>query len=146
MDLVFNIAKGRIAHLATLPATNDSLVAIPVESAGLVADALMADYTNVSDLFAGPSNPQVFMGRKTLTSVMVNRDYINNYVTVTAANPTWLAATGNAVGALVIAYNPDFTINDDTTLIPLVKLDWSVTPAGTDITANFPNGIFWLSE
>lgn len=132
-DIVFNIAKGKVAYYATLPATNDALIAVPIETTGIEADGTLQDYDNLSVLLAAASNEQTTMGRKTLASVTVTVDDTNNRVDVDCADITWTAATGNAVSALVICYDPDTTTGTDTDLIPLVKLDFVATPAGGDI-------------
>lgn len=142
-DFVFNIAKGRAAHLATLPATNDALVAVPIEASGLEADATLKDYTTLQALLAGASNEQTTMGRKTLTSVTVAVSNTSDWVDVDAADFTWVAATGNPLGAVVICYDPDVAVGTDNDLIPLTKHDFVVTPGGADITAQVDVGGFY---
>lgn len=105
-NLVFNTALGRVAALAALPAANDALVAVPLEATGLVTDTTMRDYDDLASLLAGASNEQTTMGRKTLTGVTVTVDDANDRVAVDCADITWTAATGNAVGAVVICYDP----------------------------------------
>lgn len=145
-DFVFNIAKGKVAYYATLPATNDALVIVPLESAGLEADATLKDYDDLAALLAGSSNEQTTMGRKTVTAVTETVDDTNDRVDVDFADPTWTAATGNAVGALVVCYDPDTTTGTDSTLIPLTKHDFSVTPDGADVSgAVFASG-FWRGQ
>jgi hypothetical protein len=51
-DFVFNIAKGKVAYYATLPAANDALIVIPIESSGVESDATLRDYDTVSALLA----------------------------------------------------------------------------------------------
>ena len=133
-NIVFNIALGRLAHYASLPATNDALIAVPIETSGIVTDATMRDYDDLQTLLAGASNEQATMGRKTLASVTVTVDDTNDRVAIDCADITWTAATGNAVGALVICYDPDTTTGTDADLIPLTKHDLSLTPDGSDVT------------
>ena len=134
MNIVFNQALGRLAHYASLPATNDALVMVPLEAAGLVDDATMRDYDDLGSLLAGASNEQTTMGRKTLTGVTATVDDTNDRVNLDAADVTWTAATGNAIGAVVICYDPDTTGGTDADLIPLTKHDVSMTPDGSDFT------------
>ncbi|MGW6912576.1 hypothetical protein ACWGB8_01940 [Kitasatospora sp. NPDC054939] len=134
-NIVFNVALGRVAYYASLPAANDGLVAVPIETSGIVSDATMRDYDDLAALLAGASNEQTTMTRKALASVTVTVDDTNDRVAVDCADITWTAATGNAVSALVICYDPDTTGGSDSDLIPLVKLDFAVTPDGSDITA-----------
>lgn len=134
-NVIFNIAKGRIAYYGGLTGgANDALIVVPLESAGLVSDATMIDYADLATLLAGASNEQTTMGRKTAASVTVTVDNTNDRVDIDMADITWTAASGNAVGALVVCYDPDTTGGTDTDLIPISKHDFVVTPNGGDIT------------
>jgi hypothetical protein len=132
-DFVFNIAKGKIKYYAELPAANDALIVIPLETAGLETDATLKDYDDVATLIAGTTNEQTTLGRKTVTGVTVTVDDTNDRVDFDMPDQTWAASAGNAVGALLIAYDPDTTGGTDSSLVPLVKLDFAATPDGTDI-------------
>jgi len=134
-DFVFNIAKGKVKYYAELPGTNDALIVIPLESSGLEADATLKDYDTVSALLAGTTNEQTTAGRKTITSVTVTPDDTNDRLDLDFADQTWTALTGNAIGALLVAYDPDTTGGTDADLIPLTKHDWAITPDGSDVTA-----------
>ena len=90
-DFVFNIAKGRVAHLASLPGTNDALILIPIEASGVESDATLVDYDDVATLLAAANNEQSTMGRKTITSVSVTVDDSNNRVDVDFADQVWSA-------------------------------------------------------
>lgn len=141
-NVIFNIAKGRIASLAALPATNDALIVVPLESAGLVSDATMIDYTTLDAILTGPSNEQTTMGRKTATGVTVTVDNANDRVDIDMNDITWVGATGNQVGALVVCYDPDTTGGTDADLIPMSKHDFVVTPNTGDITGQVAVGGF----
>ncbi|MGW0566089.1 hypothetical protein [Streptomyces tauricus] len=132
-SIVFNIALGRVAHYASLPAANDALLLVPLEAAGLVDDATMRDYDTLAAILAGASNEQTSnMTRKTLGSVTVTVNDTDNRVDIDAADVTWTAATGNPIGAVVLCYDPDTTTGTDADLIPLAKYDCAMTPDGTD--------------
>ena len=133
-NIVFNIALGRLAYYAGLPATNDALVMVPIETSGIVADSVMRDYDDLGTLLAGASNEQTTMGRKTLASVTATVDDTNDRVNLDAADVTWTAATGNPISAVVICYDPDTTTGTDADLIPLTKHDVTMTPDGSDFT------------
>lgn len=140
-DFVFNIAKGRVHQLAKnvddgSPA-NSRLIAVPLESAGLEADATLKDHDDLAALLAGTSNEQTTMGRKTIAAanIAITVDDTNERVDIDIDDLVWTGATGNAVGAIVICYDPDNTSGTDADLIPLTKHDFSVTPDGSDITA-----------
>ncbi|KOU41276.1 hypothetical protein ADK55_29195 [Streptomyces sp. WM4235] len=107
---------------------------VALESTGLVGDSTMRDYDNLSDLLAGASNEQTTVGRKTLASVTVTVNDTNDRVDIDAADVTWTAPTGNAIGAVVICYDPDTTGGTDADLIPLTKHDVTWTPDGNDFT------------
>lgn len=138
-DFVFNIAKGKVAQLATLPNANDALIVIPIEATGVESDATLRDYDTVSALLAAATNEQTTMGRKTITSVTVTVDDTNDRVDVDIADQTWTAATGNAISDLLIAYDPDTTGGTDADLIPLTFHDFPETPTGSDIVATITN-------
>lgn len=134
-NIVFNQALGRLAYLCSLPATNDALIAVPIETTGIVADSVMRDYDDLGALLAGASNEQTTMGRKTLTGVTVTVDDTNDRVNIDAADIVWTAATGNAISAIVICYDPDTTGGTDADLVPLTKHDFTITPDSSDVSA-----------
>ncbi|GAA3455881.1 hypothetical protein GCM10018962_77150 [Dactylosporangium matsuzakiense] len=134
-SFVFNIAKGKAAYLAGLPAANDALVAIPIEASGVESDAALVDYATVAALLAGPTNEQTTMGRKTLTGVSVTVDNANDRVAVDSADLVWAGATGNPISDILICYDPDTTGGTDADLVPISWHDFAATPDGTDITA-----------
>lgn len=138
-DFVFNIAKGKVKYYSELPAANDALIVIPLESSGIETDSTLKDYDDVSALLAGSTNEQTTGGRKTITSVSVTVDDTNDRVDIDVADQTWTSLTGNAIGALLIAYDPDTTGGTDSSLVPLTKHDFSITPDGTDVTATIAN-------
>lgn len=133
-NVVFNVALGRVAHLASLPAANDGLVLIPLEASGLEADAVLRDKDTFVDLVSGSTNEQTTVGRKPLSGVTVTVDDTNDRVAIDAADVTWPAPTGNPVGAVVICYDPDTTAGTDADLIPLTKHDVTWSPDGNSFT------------
>jgi hypothetical protein len=137
--MVFNVALGRVAYYATLPAANDALLVIPIESSGVESDATIKDYDTVADLLAASNNEQSTMGRKTITSVTVTVDDANNRTDVDFDDVVWTAATGNAISDLLLAYDPDTTGGTDADLIPLTWHDFAITPDGSDVTATVSN-------
>lgn len=148
-NVVFNIARGRARTLydnvdGNSPATS-ALIVVPVEASGLETDATLVDHDTLSALLAGTTNEQTTMGRKTLTDTDLSAsapDDTNNRLDLAAPAITWTAASGNAVGAVVICYDPDTTAGDDTTLVPVVKLDVSLTPDGSDFTLDISAGFY----
>ena len=67
----FNIALGKVAYYASLPAANDALVLIALETNGLEADSVLKDKDDFASVVAGATNEQTSVGRKTLASVTV---------------------------------------------------------------------------
>lgn len=138
-DLVFNVAKGRIVTYGSLPAASDSIIVVPLMSAGLADDATMRAYTSLSTLLAGSSDEQTLMGRQTCTNVTTS--LVDSQQNVSCDDVTWTNATGNQIGALVFCYKPD-AASGDTDIIPLSKYDFIITPIGNNITAKIPLGGF----
>ncbi|HVL24317.1 MAG TPA: hypothetical protein VM450_09530 [Thermomicrobiales bacterium] len=133
-NIVFNIALGRLANYTSLPAANDALILVPLEASGLETDAVLRDKDDLAAVVAGTTNEQTTVGRKTLASVTVTVDDTNDRVALDAADVTWTSPTGNAIGAVVICYDPDTTGGTDADLIPLTKHDLAWTPDGNSFT------------
>jgi len=133
-NIVFNIALGRLANYTSLPAANDALILVPLEASGLETDAVLRDKDDLAAVVAGTTNEQTTVGRKTLASVTDTVDDTNDRVALDAADVTWTSPTGNAIGAVVICYDPDTTGGTDADLIPLTKHDLAWTPDGNSFT------------
>lgn len=132
-DLVFNIAKGKFAYYAGLPASGDRLVAIPLEATGIVTAATMRDYDTVAAVLAGATNEQTDLGRKIPTTVSVTVDDSGDKTVLNFDDIVWAGPTGDPTAALLIAY--DATGSDaGSALLPLLCLDFTSTPGGGDIT------------
>jgi hypothetical protein len=138
-DLVFNVMKGKHAYYAGLPAADDSLIAVPIETTGIVGDSTMEDYDTLALLLAGASNEQTTMGRVTLASVTSTVDDTNDKATVDSADITWLAATGNDISAIVICYKPA-AASADSDILPMYKYDFVMSIDGSDVTATVNAG------
>jgi hypothetical protein len=139
-NFVFNIAKGRAVELYNRVDINDpgtsTITVVVIEAAGLETQANLEDSLTLAEVIDGTTNEQTTMGRKSLTDTDLaafTNDTTNNRNDLDLPDQTWTGATGNAVGALVICYNP--TAGADTTIIPLSHHDFAVTPDGSDITA-----------
>lgn len=133
-NIVFNRALGAIANYASLPAANDALILVPLEASGLETDAVLRDKDDLAALTSGTTNEQTTVGRKTLTGVTVTIDDTNDRVSIDCADVTWTAPTGNAIGAVVICYDPDTTTGTDADLVPLTKHDLAWTPDGNNFS------------
>lgn len=146
-DFVYNIAKGRIAELATRVNTND-----PTNSALVFllyntsqTDATLKDLDTIAQVEADGSTAELTSGsnanyvRKTLTdtsSITVTVDDTNDRVDVDTPDQTWTGlGAGTAVTDLVIAYDNDTTGGTDANLVPCTQHDFPITPDGSDVTA-----------
>lgn len=145
MDLIFATAKGRFAYYCELPASDDALLVVPLEAAGLVDDSTMAAYENLDDILSGGSNEQTVMGRKLITAGVTSSVVDGERVIEIDDDLTWPGPTGNDVGALVICYVPDVTVGSyltpdstrDALAIPLSKHEFDLEPDGEDVVAQF---------
>ena len=142
-DFVFNIAKGEVKNYCRLAATNDALLYILIESSGIETDATLKDYDDVLALLAGTSNEQTNQARKAVTAATITVDDTIERVDSDIADQTYTALAGNAIGAIILAYDPDTTAGTDSTVIPLTKHDFTVTPDGTDVTAQIAAAGFY---
>lgn len=148
-NFVFNIAKGKAGQYFQNVEDNSPagccIRVIPIEASGVEADDTLNNYATVSALLAGTTNEQTTMGRKQVLAagLTLSVDNTGNLLKVDMADQTWTGATGNAISDLLIAYDPTGA-SADTALIPLTFHDFSVTPDGSDITAdvNTTNGIY----
>lgn len=140
-NIVFNIAKGRVAELYARAENNDpansALVIIPIETAGLEADAVLVDADTVAAVLAGTTNEQLTMGRKILTDAELAAvpapDDVNDRNELSLPTTTWAAAAGNPIAKLLVAYDPDTTGGTDATLVPLTMFDFVQNPSGAPI-------------
>jgi hypothetical protein len=136
------IALGRSKAFADAVGTgNAALIVIPVETSGLEADSVLRDKADVTAFFAGSTNEQTTMGRKTITSVTGTVDTTNDRYSVDCADITWTAASGNAISKLLFAFDNDTTTGTDTNLVPWVLVDFAATPDGSDLTATITDFI-----
>lgn len=133
-SFIFNIALGKLAYYASLPATNDALILVPLEASGLETDAVLRDKDDFAAVVSGTTNEQTTVGRKTLSGVTVTVDDTNDRVAVDAADVTWTTPAGNPVGAVVLCYDPDTTTGTDADLVPLSKHDLTWSPDGNTFT------------
>lgn len=120
-----NIAKGRFARFSQLPEANDALIWIILQSAGLESLATLRDYDDVAAILAASNDEATFTGyaRVTATSVVVTIDDTNDRVDVDAADPSWSPTTAQAIGLILLAYDPDTTAGTDSTVVPLFMDD-----------------------
>jgi len=146
-DFQFNQVKGTIRAQAELAGANDAVIVVPLEAAGLEADATLKDYDDLTALLAGTSNEQTTMSRKTGTAFTITVDDTNDWVTVTLTAPfTWTTPTGNPIGKLLFCYDADTTTGTDANIVPMLAYSFDVTPDGIDLQINaHANGLIRLT-
>jgi hypothetical protein len=104
-----------------------------LKSSGLESVATLKDYDTLSAILAAANDEADFTSyvRKTLSSVTVTVDDTNDRVDVDCADPVWTVGSSQALGMLVICYDPDTTGGTDADLIPLVMDDAVATTVAT---------------
>jgi len=141
-DLVFNIAKGRVAELYNRVDSNDpsnSALIIVVIDANGDTDATMRDRDDLSALLGGTANEvtNTNYARKTLTDADITAfapDDTNDRVDLDIPDQTWTAvAAGTAWTDVLVCYDSDTTGGTDSGIVPLTLHDFAVTPDGSDI-------------
>jgi hypothetical protein len=155
-DLVFNIAKGRVAELYNRVDLNDpansALIILILATAGIETDAVLRDKNDVADLVVGTTNEVTNTGyaRKTLTDtdiVAFAPDDTNDRVDLDIPDQTWTAvAAGDGFNDFVVNYDNDTTTGTDANIVPLTLHDFVVVPDGSDITAQIAAAGFFRAS
>lgn len=151
-NIVFNIAKGRVAELYNRVKSNDpansAIIIVPIETSGLEADSTLIDVDTLAAVIAGATNEQTTMGRKTLTdsdlAAFPAPDDGNDRMDLSLPTVTWTAASGNAISKLLVCYDSDTTGGADSAIIPLTMFDFAQTPSGADI--QMTTGVFYRAS
>lgn len=140
-NFVFNISLAKFGStISNLPAANDAIIFVPIETSGLEADSTLRDYDDLSALLAGTSNEQTTAGRKTVTSVTPTVDDTANNFTLDCADQVYTSiAASNAISAFVIGYDADTTAGTDSNVTVISKHDVSWTPDGSTMTLGVAN-------
>jgi len=142
-DIVFNIAKGRVAELFNRVDSNDpsnsAIVVIPLDR-GATTDATFRDLdTGAAVIAAATERTTGGWSRKTLTDADLSAlsvDDTNDRMPATIPAITWAGVTAGAVTDLLFCYDSDTTGGSDSNLIPLTLNAFAITPDGSDVTAN----------
>jgi len=154
-NIVFNIALGRVAELYNRVDSNDpanaALIVLLLAASGIETDAVLRDKNDVADLVSGTTNEATNTGyaRKTITDADIAAfapDDTNDRVDLVIADQTWTGVANDGTGAisdLVVAYDSDTTAGTDANIVVLTMHDFSVTPDGSDITADVPTAGFY---
>lgn len=141
--LIPNIAKGKFAYYAGLPAANDAL--IWVLFTGSETDDNLRDADTLTAVIALAVNEATFTGyaRVTAAGVSVTVDDTNNRVDVDANDPVFSPTTAEALTRIGLFYDPDTTGGTDADLIPLFIDDFALTtPTSGTVTYQVASGGF----
>jgi hypothetical protein len=142
-DIVFNIAKGRVAELYNRVDSNDpansALIVIPIDR-GATTDATFRDHaTGAAAIAAATERTTGGWNRKTLTDsdlAAMTVDNTNDRMPLAFPALLWTAVSAGAVTDLLWCYDSDTTGGTDTNLVPLVLSAFAITPDGSDVQAN----------
>lgn len=137
LNLVFNVAKGKIRSYAELSGVGDDLIAVLLKTTGLVSDAVMQDYLTLAAVLAGASDEVAdgWYSRQPLTGVSVVQDDALERVDVDCADVGWTTtATGLSVAKLLVCYRPDAAgPSPDSAIVPLTMHNVGFTADGNPI-------------
>lgn len=151
-DFAFNISKGSVAGRyrrvdANDPA-NSALILVPID-----ASTLQAVLEDLDDLAAVLADAGVTernsngWARKTLTDAELTAfvpDDVNNRVDLDFPDQTWTAVllAGGVVTGVLVCYDGDTGSGTDSDIEPLTHHDFPITPDGSDVTLETPNGFY----
>lgn len=158
---VFNQARGAVGFLMedTLPTTslsgglsaaNSRMVVVVLEV--VEADDTLNNHDDLLGLTGAAGNTEAtatnYSRNETAAAgitITVNNT-ANDMQVEKNADVTWTSVTGNAFVKLLCCYDADNAAGTDANILPMTYHDFSVTPNGGDITADFDqaNG-FWRS-
>ncbi|MET9313837.1 hypothetical protein ABZX12_18650 [Kribbella sp. NPDC003505] len=143
-SLVPNIAKGRFAELYNRVDTGDPAAArlyvIPIQ-AGAVTDATLVDADDFAAMVTAGVTERTANGwnRKTLTSAdlaLLAPDDTNDRMPIDIADQSWTPTNAaDTVSDLVVCY-ASVASPTNAQLVPLVVVDYVVTPSGATEVAN----------
>lgn len=154
-DFVFNVAKGRVAELYNRVKTNDptnaALILVAINTTA--TDATLKDLDTLALVLADGDTAEVTntnYARKVLTDADLNAlapDDTNDRMDLDFADPTWATIlAGDAWTDILICFDPDTTGGADSAIIPLTQHDFSITPDGSDVTAQLNAAGFYRAS
>jgi hypothetical protein len=135
-NFLFNNVKGEAKALCQLPAANDALIVVLLEATGVEADDVLNNADDLAALVSGATNEQTNQARKVISaSVTITVDDTNNWTDVDVPDQTYSGLAGNAVSDVVFCYDGDTTAGTDSNIRPISQHDFTITPDGSDVTA-----------
>lgn len=148
---VMNIARGKIGRYAMLPETSDAITIVVLQVAE--ADDTLNNYDDLNALLVAAGNTEALStgyARKEETDATLSQDDTGNTAKVVQdADKTWTSVSQAASEAwvkLLMCYDNDTGAGTDANIIPLTHHDFSVTPNGGNITADFDQTNGWWSS
>jgi len=154
-DQIFNIALGRVAELYNRvdlsDPTNAVLTIVVIDTSA--TDATLKDLDTLALVLADGNTAEVTntnYARIELDDtdiVAFAPDDTNDRVDLDIPDQTWSAvAAGDSWTDLLICYDSDSTGGTDTNIVPMTQHDFSVTPDGSDITAQIDAAGFYRAS
>jgi len=150
-NFIYNVAKGKLAEYAARVNANDptnAVLTLAVINTS-ATDATLEDLDTLALVLANGSTAEVTntnFARKTIDqtgSITITVDDTNNRVDLDMPDQTFSAiAAGTAWTDFLICYDSDSTGGADSAIVPMVQLDFAVTPDGSDITVQFNSAGF----
>lgn len=143
MTTAFNATKDKIGfYVADAAGTGADILMVLLQSSGLDADDVMADFATLAAVLGGNSEA-TFTNyvRKTLAAPTRTVDNTGNRVLLggaavgTPLAVKWTLAggvTNNTIGVALFVYAP--TGAPDSSILPLMSIDCSATTDGNDLT------------
>lgn len=140
-DIVFNLAKGRVAELYNRVKSNDpansALIIVPIDR-GAATDATLKDLDTLTAVLGAGVTERSTSGwaRKTLTDAdlaALTVDDTNDRMPCAVPQQTWASVTAGAVTDLLFCYDADTTSGTDANIIPLTCGAFPITPDGSDV-------------
>jgi hypothetical protein len=160
-DFVFNRALGRghqwvvEINASASPYANSALI-VSLWRRGASTDAALRDYDDVAALEGDANAAELVSGtnanyaRKTLIDAtpVITVDDTNERVDIDIPDQTWtaLGAGGTAITDLLIAFDNDTTGGADSAQVPWTFHGFSVTPDGSDVTAQIAAAGFFRAS
>jgi len=138
---VMNIARGKAAYYAGLPAASDAILIVILEATE--ADDVLNNYDDLSALLGAAGNTEATSTgyvRGTADGVVASVDDTANTAKIVATDETFAAisqAAAEVWAKLLMCYDDDTGAGTDANIIPLTHHDFVVTPNGGDIVADF---------
>ena len=143
-DGIFNIARGSVAEKVRDGASAVGILLLQANE----TEADLVDHDTIASLLGATGNTEANFTnyqRKTSITATLTVDDVNNKASIDIPDQTWTSAggtTNNTLTKLIVFYDEGGT---DSTRVPLLHFDFSVTTDGTDLTAKINAAGLWSS-